>query len=638
MARRQPAADPIPPAFEPDALSVQDAVVRPCLWDALHLHPLNTRSEPPDAEIAALADSIAAQGLLQNLMGFADPGQPHSVGIVAGGRRLRAITLLVDRGDWHPDRPVPVLVTADEDLAAAWAGTENEARQGLHPADEVRAYRDLRRRGQTPETIARTFAVTVAHVHRRLALATLPETALDALRAGTLSIETARILTLAKSEKQAKSALDRLLSGNLSRWQLKDELTKNTVTSGNARVRYIGLAAYIDAGGTLTTDLFEDAQYLHDTALIDQLAQAKGDAQVEALREAGGWAWARFLLDPSTFQHSDYDRIQGTEPELPEGDLDRLQELEESDPDDLTAEAQAEMAALQARFAPTFTDEERATGGLIAHLNYRGEIVEAGVFRRKGDAPPDAAPANDDTVETRRADPPEAAMPQNLKDDLTAIRLLSIQYALASHPQLLLDLLAWQASAGLSPYSPPFAISINAPRNRPEKPEGTQDVPSLVVPQTDFRADPTPERFLAFRAGAPADRILALTWALARAYARPTGTMADWLATQVQPNVRALWSPTAAGFLSRVSGSYLDRLWSDLVPPSDVDPAHATFRGLSKKDKAKRLDALFNDMSTREALGLSREQNAAIDAWLPDELRFAAPETPPSDDAEPGAA
>jgi ParB family transcriptional regulator, chromosome partitioning protein len=385
--------------------------------------------------------------------------------------------------------------------------------------------------------------------------------------------------------------------------------------------------------------LFEDAQYLHDVALLNELAQARGDAQVEALREAGGWAWAEFLLDPDRFRHSDFDRIQGTEPELPEGDLDRLQELEETDPDDLTAEDQAELAALQARFAPTFTDEERAIGGVIAHLNYRGEVVEAGVFRRKGDAAPDTGTATaDDTVETRRADPPEAAMPQNLKDDLTAIRLLSLQYALASQPQLLIDLLAWQASAGLSPYSPPFAIQITAPRNRPEKPEGTQEVLSLVAPQPDYRADPTPDRFTAFQATGRDQIDRALTWALARAYARPTGTMADWLATQVQPNVRALWSPTAAGFLSRVSGSYLDRLWADLVPPSDLDPAHATFRGLPKKDKAKRLDALFNDMSTREALGLSREQNAAIDAWLPEELRFASPASPPSDDADQGAA
>jgi ParB family transcriptional regulator, chromosome partitioning protein len=642
MARRQPAADPIPPAEPALSASPADPVrpfVRPCLWDALYLHPLNTRSEPPDAEIAALADSIATQGLLQNLMGFLDPARPHMIGIVAGGRRLRALTLLIERRDWAADRPIPVLLTADEDLAAAWAGTENEARQGLHPADEVRAYRDLRRRGQTPETIARTFAVTVSHVHRRLALATLPETALDALRAGTLSIETARILTLAKSEQQAQSALDRLLSGKLMRWQLKDELTANTVTARDPRVRYIGLAAYIDAGGTLTTDLFEDAQYLHDVALLNELAQARGDAQVEALREAGGWSWGTFFLPQAKFSYADLDRIEGTEPQLPEGDLDRLAELEETDPDSLTAEAQAEMAALRARFAPTYTDEERACGGLIAHLTWGGEFEEVGAYTRKGDAQPDAAISGaDHSVETRRADPPEAAMPQNLKDDLTAIRLLSLQFALSSHPDLLLDLLAWQASAGLSPYSPPFAIQITPPRNRPERPEGTQEVASLVAPQTDYRADPTPDRLQAFRAQEDSERYRALNWALARAYARPTGSLADWLATQVQPNPRALWSPTAAGFLSRVSGSYLDRLWADLVPPSDLDPAHATFRGLPKKDKAKRLDALFNDMSTREALGLSREQNAAIDAWLPEELRFAAPASPPSDDAEPGAA
>jgi len=64
----------------------------------LYLHDLNARSEPPEADIAALADSIRAIGLMQNLSGFVEaiPGDDEDglIGIVAGGRRLRALRLL----------------------------------------------------------------------------------------------------------------------------------------------------------------------------------------------------------------------------------------------------------------------------------------------------------------------------------------------------------------------------------------------------------------------------------------------------------------------------------------------------------------------------------------------------------------
>lgn len=50
---------------------------------SLYLHPLNTRTEPPPLEIAALADSILACGLIQNLAAFDDPARPGRLGIGA---------------------------------------------------------------------------------------------------------------------------------------------------------------------------------------------------------------------------------------------------------------------------------------------------------------------------------------------------------------------------------------------------------------------------------------------------------------------------------------------------------------------------------------------------------------------------
>ena len=69
----------------------------------------------------------------------------------------------------------------------------------------------------------------------------------------------------------------------------------------------------------------------------------------------------------------------------------------------------------------------------------------------------------------------------------------------------------------------------------------------------------------------------------------------------------------------------MDEVWCNLVPDDRI-PTHATFRALKKADKAGNLHKLFNNDDFREAIGLSREQNTRIDAWLPAELQWPAVE------------
>lgn len=63
MTIAQPAAD---------AAVTYASTMRLIALSDLYLHPLNPRREPPETEIEALAASIAAVGLLQNLSGLAD--------------------------------------------------------------------------------------------------------------------------------------------------------------------------------------------------------------------------------------------------------------------------------------------------------------------------------------------------------------------------------------------------------------------------------------------------------------------------------------------------------------------------------------------------------------------------------------
>lgn len=68
------------------------AAVKTFTIDKLYLSDLNPRQEVSDEGIDMLAQSIANVGLIQSLAGHLD--QEGRVGIVGGGRRLRAIKLV----------------------------------------------------------------------------------------------------------------------------------------------------------------------------------------------------------------------------------------------------------------------------------------------------------------------------------------------------------------------------------------------------------------------------------------------------------------------------------------------------------------------------------------------------------------
>ena len=151
----------------------------------LYVSDLNPRQDADPEGIDLLADSLAIIGLIQNLSGILDA--EGRVGIVAGGRRLRAIARAVERDatvtERHPElASIPVRIAPDEATARAWASAENAAREDLAPADEIRAYGRMKEAGAEVSAIARSFGKTEAHAYRRLALAALPAPVLDALK------------------------------------------------------------------------------------------------------------------------------------------------------------------------------------------------------------------------------------------------------------------------------------------------------------------------------------------------------------------------------------------------------------------------------------------------------------------------
>jgi ParB family chromosome partitioning protein len=612
----------------------------------LTLSPLNTRQMVSRDELEAMAESIATTGLLQNLIGLERDGR---VEIVGGGKRLRALQKLAEEG-WSRKigqkriDPVPVLVTVDDWQAIAWSGAENTARTALSPADEIAAYSALRDKGSSSAMIARTYAVSAAHVQRMLKLADLPEPVLVNLRAGKLSIDQARAFTIAPSPRAAIDVLEQALQNGWREWQIRSALKPSDITASDRRARYVGIEAYVAAGGSITEDLFEDRVYLHDDKLLDHLAREKADRETEVLRTEGGWAWGKCVDHGGDKTDHDWAanlrplfRKEGT---LPEGDIeeyDRLADLVQSD--GLDDEGEARLQELQDRLDGDWTDEDRAIGGLVTIVNYRGELQVSGAYARPEDDARSTGTDDDagggDAADGAPATPQAEAIPQNLRDDLRAIRLRALQTALFDRHETLLDLLAFSLLGETKPWERPLAIQAEPTHATPAKAEGLTEDTRFDKPDRAW-SDNTAAAFAAFVKAGKSARNRVLDIALTRAFRLHEGPLVEALTADLPVNPRAIWTPTKEDYFGRVKVEHLDAIWYELTPVPDTDPVRGEWAGLKKAEKAQRLHRLFNDLDFREAMGLSRAECQAIDSWLPPELVFTAPKAQdeaPSDES-----
>ena len=145
-------------------------------FNKLILSQSNVRRIKAGVSIEDLAEDIAQRTMLQSLsvraVVDADGAETGMFEVPAGGRRFRALELLVKQKRLAKTAPVPCVVReggiAEEDSLA-----ENIQRAPLHPLDQFRAFLTLREKGQSEEEIAAAFFVSVAVVRQRLRLASV---------------------------------------------------------------------------------------------------------------------------------------------------------------------------------------------------------------------------------------------------------------------------------------------------------------------------------------------------------------------------------------------------------------------------------------------------------------------------------
>jgi ParB/RepB/Spo0J family partition protein len=145
-------------------------------FNKLVLSQSNVRRVKAGVSIEQLAESIAQRTLLQSLrvraVVDADGQETGMFEVPAGGRRYRALELLVKQKRMAKTQPVPCVVR-DRGIAEDDSLAENDERVGLHPLDQFRAFQSLRAGGMSEEEIAARHFVTPAIVKQRLRLASV---------------------------------------------------------------------------------------------------------------------------------------------------------------------------------------------------------------------------------------------------------------------------------------------------------------------------------------------------------------------------------------------------------------------------------------------------------------------------------
>jgi ParB family chromosome partitioning protein len=277
----------------------------------LIISPLNVRKKQ-GAGIEELAALIAAQGLIHNLVVTEQIKKGKKTGkyeVVAGGRRLAALKLLVSDGRLSQDHEVGCrLVGQKEALEMSLA--ENSGREGMHPADLVMAYRNLTQAGLSPDEIASRFGVSPLTVRRYLKLTSVSPAIFKLYAEDKMNFEQISALALTDDHELQERIWD-----NTPTWQRNGVTFRRLITETEINIRtsplamFVGAEAYEAAGGLIRRDLFgnEDDGYMQDAELLERLALEKLATTAEQVREEG-FAWVECR---TAFDYSDLTGLWG---------------------------------------------------------------------------------------------------------------------------------------------------------------------------------------------------------------------------------------------------------------------------------------------------------------------------------------
>ncbi len=449
-------------------------------FNKLVLSQANVRRIKAGVAIEELAEDIARRTLLQSLtvrpVVDAEGQETGLYEVPSGGRRFRALERLVKAKRLARNAPIPCVIRT-EGIAEEDSLAENVQRAPLHPLDQFRAFLTLREKGQSEEEIAATFFVSVAVVRQRLRLASVSPALLEVYAEDAMTLDQLMAFTVNGDHQRQEQVFERLkVSYDKQPHAIRRMLTEGAVRASDKRAQFIGVDAYVEAGGVVLNDLFQgdDGGWLQDVALVDAMVADRLKAAAATI-EAEGWKWTEVAPDFPYGHTYGVRQLRGETVPLTaeeEATLAALTEEAEAieassaETEELTEEQDRRMGEIEAavdalndrpiRFDPA----DVALAGVFVSIDRGGRLqVERGFVRPEDERPverePEAlaeeaatAPSSSETAADGEGSPaiptvaePEEEdgirpLPDRLPTELTAHRTLGLRHALGERPDV----------------------------------------------------------------------------------------------------------------------------------------------------------------------------------------------------------
>lgn len=439
-------------------MTAQSQPIQLIALNKLVVSPRNVRRQDRKADVDALAASIAAHGLLQNLCVVPAANERYEVD--AGGRRLAALKQLAKQGVIPKDHPIPCNVVAvEQGIEISLA--ENVQRVAMDAMDEVDAYAALVAEGVTPEEVAHRFGVTRRHVDQRLALSGLSPKIKAAWKHGDINLDAARAFCLVQDHSQQEAVFKSLGRPVTHAGSVRARLMDGRMRASDRLTRFVGLEMYEGAGGAVVRDLFDpEAVYIENPALMAELAEAKLQGGRDGWLSQG-WGWVETSLGQgrsesahaATRLHPDWRELtEGEEAELARlrGELDALDaalddDSVDDDPRWDTRDTLAASIETLRQSARVWNKDLIAHAGVVVGISHDGEAYATlGVvrqadektikaLRKRLEAPEaDGGEAEDDEADAgSEVEPASLGLPKSVIRDLSLARTRAIRLLLA---------------------------------------------------------------------------------------------------------------------------------------------------------------------------------------------------------------
>jgi ParB family chromosome partitioning protein len=617
--------------------------------------PKNARKVPhSEAHIEALAASFRAKRMLQPLvvepeLDEAEAPTGSYLVTIGEGRRL-AHKLRAKLGEIPKTAKIRCVVETALD-AQEISLDENVTRNAMHPADQFEAFRDqAERRGFGPEEIAARFGVSAQVVRQRLRLGAVSPKLMAVYREDGLTLDQLMAFAVSEDHERQEQVFDQLHPQSRQPHVIRRAMTELKVSATDRRAIFVGLEAYLEAGGPVLRDLFTEDRggWLEDVALLDRLTAEKLAGIATEVREAEGWKWAEAHLDyPHANACSRVYPVQVERSAEEKAEIDAIAtEYDElvakwSHLEELPPEVEARLNEIDSALEAfgdgyAYPPEDIARGGVFVVLGVEGQArIERGHVR------PEDLPAPEPKPEAPRAEgEPEdgdgearpgegdaedeeepdglAPLSDRLVADLTAHRTAGLRDALADNPDVALLVLV-HAAVLRTFYGDASGtcadirfLSVSLAREAEGVEDGKAAVRTAERHQAWAKILPTSSRDLwGWLIGIDGDsraalvaHCVGLTINAVHGWERRVEAWAhaDALAAHIGLDMTAYWTPTARSYFGRVTKARIGEAVCEAV----------------SQDAAERIGGL-----KKPEMAQAAEQLVAATGWLPALLRTA---------------